>query len=294
MSDSGSDAGRAGTLQTVVRKVVGPIFRSLFDLTIDGLENLPKTGPAIIAANHTSVIDSFVVPAILPRNVTYVGKAEYLDDWKTRHVFPALGMIPIDRSGGDAAKAALDLAARVLRDGELFAIYPEGTRSRTGKLYKGRTGAARLAHRTGAPIIPVGLTGLREIQPPDQPIPTLFKPATIRFGEPLWPDAHGDANNDPLVFRTITDELMFRIRALSGQQYENRYAPSKAELETELAGAKASPRSEPEAARQPDRVPAGARSTATSFLNPVIELNEGLTESLTDRRTATELLNAGA
>ena len=169
------DFGRAGDLQTRVRKIIGPLFRRLWRLEITGVEHLPESGPAIIAANHTSVIDSFIVPAVLPRNVTYVGKAEYLDDWKTRRLFPALGMIPLDRKGGDAAQAALDLAARILEDGELFAIYPEGTRSRTGKLYKGHTGVARLSHRTGAPIIPVGLRGMRDIQPPDAPVPRLFK-----------------------------------------------------------------------------------------------------------------------
>ena len=98
----------------------------MFDLTILGLENVPIDGPAIIAANHTSVLDSFIVPSVLPRNISYVGKAEYLDDWKTKHIFPALGMIPIDRSGGDAAAAALDTAAALLDSGGLFGIYPEG------------------------------------------------------------------------------------------------------------------------------------------------------------------------
>ncbi len=221
--------GRAGKLQTVVRAVIGPLFRRGFDLSIQGIENVPARGPAIIAANHTSVLDSFIVPAVLPRNVTYVGKAEYLDDWKTRRLFPALGMIPIDRAGGNAAQAALDIAADVLGDGELFAIYPEGTRSRTGDLYKGRTGVARLSHRTGAPIIPVGLTGMRDIQPPDAPYPKLFESATISFGEPLAPGDHG-ADDDPLRFRAMTDALMFRIQHLSGQTYVNRYAPSAAEI----------------------------------------------------------------
>ena len=224
----------AGRLQTVVRKVIGPIFNRLFDLTIIGMEHLPATGPAIIAANHTSVIDSFIVPAILPRNISYVGKAEYLDDWKTKHIFPALGMIPIDRSGGDAAMAALDTAASLLDGGQLFGIYPEGTRSRTGHLYKGRTGVARLSHRTGAPIVPTGLMGMRGIQPPDAPMPKLFTKATIAFGEPLQPDEQGDPAVDPLAFRAMTDELMFRIQHLSGQHYIHRYAPSKAELEERI------------------------------------------------------------
>jgi len=250
----------------VVRKIIGPIFRRVFDLTIVGLENLPSSGPAIIAANHTSVIDSFIVPAVLPRNISYVGKAEYLDDWKTRHIFPALGMIPIDRSGGDAAKAALDTAASLLDAGGLFGIYPEGTRSRTGHLYKGRTGVARLAHRTGSPIVPVGLTGMREIQPPDAPMPKFFTAATIRFGQPLHPDEHGDPTLDPMAFRAMTDALMFRIRHLSGQDYVNRYAPSKAELEAQQESSA--------------RVDLTDRSDVTDD------------KPLADRRTATDLLNA--
>jgi len=158
----------------------------MFDLTILGLENVPTDGPAIIAANHTSVLDSFIVPSVLPRNISYVGKAEYLDDWKTKHIFP-----------------------------------------------KGRTGVARLSHRTGAPIIPVGLMGMRDIQPPDAPFPKFFNAATISFGQPLFPDEHGDPGTDPMAFRAMTDALMFRIRHLSGQQYINRYAPSKAELEAQ-------------------------------------------------------------
>ena len=231
----GRDNTGGNRLQTVVRKTIGPVFRRMFDLTITGLENIPTDGPAIIAANHTSVLDSFIVPAVLPRNISYVGKAEYLDDWKTRHIFPALGMIPIDRSGGNASLAALDTAADLLDAGNLFGIYPEGTRSRTGHLYKGRTGVARLSHRTGAPVIPVGLIGMREIQPPDAPFPKPFNEAMIRFGQPLHPDEHGDPASDPMAHRAMTDALMFRIQHLSGQKYINRYAPSKAELEAEEA-----------------------------------------------------------
>lgn len=248
---------RAGRAQTIVRKLIGPIFRRCFDLTIEGLENIPDSSAAIIAANHTSVLDSFIVPAIMSRPVSYVGKAEYLDDWKTRYIFPAMGMIPIDRRGGSAAQRALDMAAGILDDGELFAIYPEGTRSRTGDLYKGRTGVARLSFRTDAPIIPVGLRGMRDIQPPDAPFPKLFKPATIRFGEPLWPADFGDPADDGLVYRAMTDALMFRIRDLSGQEYVNRYAPSADELVD-------------------------------------LRANVVLDHALSDDRTATELLRSGA
>src|SRR5438477_10687551 len=120
----------AGQLRGVARAILRLIVRRGWRIGVQGLEHIPKTGPAILCPNHISVLDSFFVPAVLPRRITYVGKAEYLDDWKTRWLFPALGMIPIDRTGGDAAQAALDLAARVLERGELFGIYPEGTRSR--------------------------------------------------------------------------------------------------------------------------------------------------------------------
>ena len=122
---------------------------------------MPTDGPAVITPNHLSFCDSVFVPAALPRRVWAIGKGEYMDSWKTKHLFPAMGMIPVDRSGGDAAQAALDAAADVLQHGRLFMIYPEGTRSRSGNLHKGRTGAARLALRCNAPIIPVGPRGHR-------------------------------------------------------------------------------------------------------------------------------------
>ena len=164
-----------GQLYTAARAVLDPVFSFLWRIETDGLARLPSSGGAILAPNHLSVIDHFVLAASLPRRITYVGKAEYMDDWKTKYIFPALGMIPIDRGGGSASQRALDAAARVLDDGELFGIYPEGTRSRDGKLHKGHTGAARLAMRTGCPIFPVGLQGTLEVQPPDSSMPKPFK-----------------------------------------------------------------------------------------------------------------------
>lgn len=195
----------------------------LWDVTIEGVENIPLHGPAIIAPNHLSFCDSVFVPAALPRRIWAIGKGEYMDDWKTKHLFPALGMIPIDRSGGDAAQAALDTAARVLDGGHLFMIYPEGTRSRSGHLHKGRTGAARLALRCNAPIIPVGHVGTLDVQPPDTFVMKPRRPVTVRFGEPLWPSDFGDAD-DPKLARRMMDALMFEISDLSGQTYVNRYA----------------------------------------------------------------------
>ena len=196
-----------------------------WNVTIEGGENVPLTGPALICPNHLSFCDSLFVPASLPRRVWAVGKSEYMDSWKTRTIFPALGMIPIDRGGGDAAKAALDTAARVLDRGHLFMIYPEGTRSRSGDLHKGRTGAARLAIRCNAPIIPVGLQGTVAIQPPDTVLMKPFKKCTVRFGTPLWPADFGSLD-DPRLPRTLTDAVMFEISQLSGQTYVNSYAGS--------------------------------------------------------------------
>lgn len=177
--------------------------------------------------NHLAAIDSFFLPSVLPRGIQYVGKAEYLDDWKTAKLFPALGMIPIDRRGGDHATAALDAARQVLERGDLFGIYPEGTRSRSGKLHKGHTGAARLAIETGAPIVPVGLIGTLEVQPPEQSMPNFFRTVTINIGKPIQVDRYQNRIGDRAVYRQVIDEVMFEIKGLSGQDYEHTYAGAK-------------------------------------------------------------------
>lgn len=218
---------RVGKLYPVARAVLAPAFRFLWHVYRDGLDNVPP-GRAIIAPNHISVLDSFFVPLALERKVTYVGKAEYLDDWKTRHLFPAMGMIPIDRSGGESSNAALDAAAEVLQRDELFGIYPEGTRSRDGLLHKGHTGAARLALRVNAPIVPVGIKGTVDVQPPDAKVPKPFMPVVIRFGKPVWPDRYTQRVDDRLLYRQITDEVMYEIRRLSGQEYVDSYATKEA------------------------------------------------------------------
>lgn len=202
-----------------VRKLV----HRLWDVTVEGSDNIPLDGPAIIAPNHLSFCDSVFVPATLPRRVWAIGKGEYMDDWKTKHLFPAMGMIPVDRSGGDAAQAALDTAASVLDGGRLFMIYPEGTRSRSEFLHKGRTGASRLAARCDAPIIPVGHEGTLEVQPPDQFTMSTRLNVRVSFGEPMHVSDFGDPA-DPRIHRTFTDAVMFRISELSGQTYVDTYA----------------------------------------------------------------------
>jgi len=195
----------------------------LWHFEIEGRDNVPEHGPAIIAPNHLSFCDSVFVPAALPRRVWAIGKGEYMDSWKTKHLFPAMGMIPVDRSGGDAAQAALDTAASVLDSGHLFMVYPEGTRSRSGHLHKGRTGAARLALRCDAPIIPVGHVGTLEVQPPDTFTMRVRKPVTVRFGAPMWIHEYGDPQ-DPRTLRRFTDAVMFEVAQLSEQKYVDRYA----------------------------------------------------------------------
>jgi 1-acyl-sn-glycerol-3-phosphate acyltransferase len=220
-------------LYPVAKAILRPAAKLLWHIDVKGLEHLPTSGPAIISANHLSFLDSVFLIAVLPRRITFVGKAEYLDSWKTRYVFP--NVIPIDRAGGNASRGALDAAAEVLRRGELFGIFPEGTRSRTGDLYKGRTGVARLALDTGTPIIPAGIVGTDLIQPPDARLPKLFQRCSLTFGKPITPVRYLDRANDPRAARLLTDEVMFELRELTGQHYVDKYAgkPVKASVASE-------------------------------------------------------------
>ncbi len=256
----------AGKAQGVFRAILTPPFRYFWRIGVEGLDNVPDSGGAIIAPNHISVIDSFFVPLVLPRRITYVGKAEYMDSWKTRYLFPAMGMVPIDRGGGDAAKAALDTAADVLGAGELFGIYPEGTRARDGLLHKGHTGVARLAMRTGCPIIPVGIIGTREIQPPDAPVPKPFRRAHIRFGRPIDPERYSHRSDDRIALRQITDEVMFEVAALSGQQYVDTYATKPKVVEQPEVPEVAVPAVEPQ--------PAAAALEGSGKFDAVVDLDE--------------------
>ena len=226
-----TDGPGAGTLQRRVRKVGAPLVTRLWDIDVSGLERLPTEGPAILCPNHISFLDSAFLTFTLPRNISFVGKAEYMDSWKTKFLFPAMGMIPIDRSGGAKSTAALDAAEAVLQRGELFGIYPEGTRSRNGSLGKGRTGAARLAMTVGCPIYPVGIIGTDEIQPPDAKAPKLRKRAEIKIGRPIKPERYMNRGAEHLAWRSMIDEVMFEIRELSGQEYVNRYHGDEADSE---------------------------------------------------------------
>lgn len=221
----------AGKAQQRFRRVARPVAKQLWQFRLEGFERLPAEGPAILAPNHISFLDSAFLMLHVPRNISFVGKAEYMDSWKTKYFFPMMGMIPIDRSGGEKSQAALDTAEAVLRRGELFGIFPEGTRSRDGHLYKGRTGAARLAMKVGCPIFPVGVIGTREIQPPDAKFPKLRRECTIKIGRPINVARYANRGDDHLALRQITDELMFEIRELTGQEYRNVYSGKTADAE---------------------------------------------------------------
>lgn len=196
----------------------------LWDINVTGLERLPKQGPALLCPNHISFLDSAFLMLSVDRQISFVGKAEYLDNWKTKWLFPAMGMIPIDRSGGERSQAALEAAEAALLRGELFGIFPEGTRSRDGYLYKGRTGAARLALKVGCPIFPVGIVGTDQIQPCDAKVPKLRGECSITIGRPIRTERYAGRKHDHLTLRSLTDEVMFEIRAMTDQQYRDVYA----------------------------------------------------------------------
>ena len=230
----------AGKAQQRVRRAARPAAKWLWKFQLEGFDRLPAEGPAILCANHVSFLDSAFLMLHVPRNISFVGKAEYMDSWKTKYLFPALGMIPIDRSGGDKSTAALDAAEEVLQRGELFGIFPEGTRSRDGRLYKGRTGAARLAMKLDCPIFPVGVVGTDAIQPPDAKAPKLGGQCSITIGRPIRPERYRGRGAEHIAWRSMIDEVMYEVRELTGQQYVNLYAGQKAETEPTVAARVAS------------------------------------------------------
>jgi 1-acyl-sn-glycerol-3-phosphate acyltransferase len=213
-----------GWLQPSMKRVLRPLFRRMWKIEITGAEHIPTSGPALIAPNHIAFIDSILMVTLIEREILGVGKAEYMDSWKTRHILPGVGMLPLDRSGGSASQDALDQARASLEAGKLFAVFPEGTRSRDGYLHRGHTGVARLALETGSPIVPVGIRGTDSIQPVDKLIPKLGVRAEIRFGPPITIDQY---RNSPVergqLLRQITDQVMHQIGELSGQTYVDSY-----------------------------------------------------------------------
>jgi 1-acyl-sn-glycerol-3-phosphate acyltransferase len=221
----------AGKAQTRARTALAPVARRLWSIEISGLDRLPESGPAILCPNHVSFLDSAFLMLVVQRNISFVGKAEYMDSWKTKILFPMMGMIPIDRSGGEKSQAALDAAEGVLTRGELFGMFPEGTRSRDGCLYKGRTGAARLATKIGCPIFPVGIVGTDEIQPPDAKVPKLFRSCSITIGRQVRPERYTTSTDPHMAWRSMIDEVMYEVQSMTGQVYRNVYAGKTADSE---------------------------------------------------------------
>lgn len=207
--------------------ILTPILKVIFRVRIEGRENVPRSGPVILASNHQSFIDSIFLPLCIRRRVTFVAKAEYFESWKTAWFFRAVGMIPLKRDGGSASERALTAAREVLDAGGVLGIYPEGTRSPDGRLYRGHTGVARLALQCGAPVVPVAQFGTVDVQPIGAMLPRLFKPVKVRMGQPLRFEAPAAPDDGPLPadeLRRITDEIMSAVASLSGQDYIDRYA----------------------------------------------------------------------
>ncbi|MEU6461182.1 lysophospholipid acyltransferase family protein [Streptomyces sp. NPDC046976] len=218
--------------------LLGPLLRLVFRPRIEGLDHVPATGPAIIAGNHLSFSDHFLMPAILKRRITFLAKAEYftgpgIKGRLTAFFFRSAGQIPVDRSGKEAGQAAIREGLGVLAKGELLGIYPEGTRSHDGRLYKGKVGVAVMALRAGVPVIPCAMIGTFEAQPPGRTVPRV-RPVTIRFGKPLDFSRFAGMEQQKAVLRAVTDEIMYAILTLSEQEYVDQYAAvAKAEQPTE-------------------------------------------------------------
>lgn len=208
--------------------VVGPILRVLFRPWITGADNIPTHGGAILASNHLSFSDSIFLPLMVKRRITFPAKKEYftgtgLTGWATKMFFTSTGQIPIDRSGGEASMTAVRQGMKVLHRGELLGIYPEGTRSPDGKLYRGKTGMARMALEAGVPIIPVAMIDTDKAQPTGQKIPNLHQ-VGVKIGASMDFSQHEGREDDRQLLREITDQVMHALAELSGQEYVDEYA----------------------------------------------------------------------
>ncbi|AZM78999.1 1-acyl-sn-glycerol-3-phosphate acyltransferase [Streptomyces sp. G3] len=227
--------------------LLGPLLRVVFRPRIEGLDHVPGSGAAIVAGNHLSFSDHFLMPAVLKRRITFLAKAEYftgpgLKGRLTAFFFRSAGQIPVDRSGKEAGQAAIREGLGVLGRGELLGIYPEGTRSHDGRLYKGKVGVAVMALRAGVPVVPCAMIGTFEAQPPGRKIPKLH-PVVIRFGEPLDFSRYAGMEGEKAVLRAVTDEIVYAILSLSGQEYVDRYAADvKAEEARKAAEGRKFPR----------------------------------------------------
>jgi 1-acyl-sn-glycerol-3-phosphate acyltransferase len=230
--ESGSAPGRA-VYWLLKNVLLGPVITKVFHPIQEGAQHVPDEGAAIIASNHLSFADWLFMPLVLDRRITFVAKSDYftragLKGWFQKRFFAGTGQVPIDRSGGRASESALRAGLKVLQRGELFGIYPEGTRSHDGRLYKGRTGVARLALLSGVSVIPSAIIGTDIIAPPGKIITKIVSP-TVKFGESLDFSRYEGMSEDRFILRSITDEIMYAIMELSGQEYVDMYAPAAKE-----------------------------------------------------------------
>lgn len=219
--------------------LLGPLLKLLFGPDVEGAEFVPAEGPAIIASNHLSFADHFLMPLKLPRTVFSLAKLEYftgkgIKGRATAAFFRNVGSVPVDRTGGNAADPAMETSLRLLGEGKLFCLYPEGTRSPDGRLYKGRTGVARLALKSGVPVVPCAMIGTDEVLPTGKMRPKVRK-VEVKFGRPLDFSRYEGMENDRFILRSVTDEIMYEIMKLSGQEYVDMYATKAKE---ELARAR--------------------------------------------------------
>jgi 1-acyl-sn-glycerol-3-phosphate acyltransferase len=208
--------------------LLGPLLAILGRPKVEGLEYVPQSGPVILASNHLAVMDSFYLPLVVRRRITFLAKSEYftgtgLKGWLSRWFFTAVGQVPIDRSNADTAQAALDTAERVLGEGKLMGMYPEGTRSPDGRLYKGKTGLARLALHTGVPVIPVAMIGTNVVNPPGTTM-LRFGRVTVKFGKPMDFSRFDGLAGNRFIERAVVDEVIYELMGLSGQEYVDIYA----------------------------------------------------------------------
>ena len=220
---------------------LGPVLRVFFRPWVQGMENIPESGGAILASNHLSFSDSLFLPLVCPRRVTFLAKSEYftgpgLKGWLTKIFFTAAGQVPVDRAGGRASEAAMETSLRILNEGSLLGIYPEGTRSPDGNLYRGKTGVARMALDAGVPVIPVAMIDTEKIQPIGRLIPKIMR-VGIRIGEPLDFSRYEGFDGDRFVLRSMTDEIMYELMELSGQEYVDMYATRAKELNAQAPAA---------------------------------------------------------
>jgi 1-acyl-sn-glycerol-3-phosphate acyltransferase len=218
--------------------LIGPLLRLVFRPTIEGREHVPQTGGAILASNHLAVADSFFLPLFVPRPVTFLAKREYFTQpgllgFVKRVFFTGMNQVPVDRAVGSAAQAAMDTAIRLLREEKVLGIYPEGTRSPDGRLYKGKTGVARMALETGVPVIPVAMIGTNRVNPIGSRIWRPY-PVHIKIGKPLDFSRYAGMAGDRFIERSMTDEIMYALMELSGQTYVDLYAASVKERAARL------------------------------------------------------------